>query len=137
MNYYDEIKSKLIDCEAFDRIKDYSKERNRVLTYYEIGRLLNEAGKEYGKDIIGEYSLKLVIDINKKYNARTLRRMRQFYNVFSDNQIWSTSSTVLSWSHYCELISLKNSDEINYYISCITENNLTIKELRAIIKSNE
>ena len=41
MNYYDEIKEKLIDSEIYSKVKDYSKERNRVITYFEIGRLLN------------------------------------------------------------------------------------------------
>ena len=56
MNYYNEIKNKLIDNEVYSRIKDYSKERYKVITYFEIGRLLYQAGSEYGEDIIGKYS---------------------------------------------------------------------------------
>lgn len=56
MNYYDEIKNKLIDNEIYCKAKDYSKERNKVITYFEIGKLLNEAGSKYGEDIIGKYS---------------------------------------------------------------------------------
>ena len=58
MNYYEEIKNKIIDNETYERVKDYSKERHRVITYYEIGKLLNEAGKKYGAGIIKEYSKK-------------------------------------------------------------------------------
>ena len=76
VNYYDEIKNKLIDNEVYERVKDYSKERNRVITYYEVGKLLKEAGKSYGENIIGEYSKKLVIEVGKKYSERTLRRIR-------------------------------------------------------------
>ena len=43
MNYYDEIKSKLIENDIYSKVKDYSKERNRVITYFEIGRLLNQS----------------------------------------------------------------------------------------------
>ena len=82
MNYYDEIKNKLIDNEIYSRVKDYSKERNAVITYFEIGKLLNEAGGKYGDNIIGEYSRRLVLEVEKKYNRRTLFRMRQFDNVF-------------------------------------------------------
>ena len=57
MNYYNEIKNKLIDDEIYSKVKDYSKERYRVITYFQIGRLLFEAGK--------------------KYNSRTLRSMRR------------------------------------------------------------
>ena len=52
MNYYNEIRNKLIDNEIYRRVKDYSKERNRVKTYFEIGKLLNEAGSKYGESII-------------------------------------------------------------------------------------
>ena len=56
MNYYNEIKNKLIDNEMYTKVKDYSKERNKVITYFEIGRLLNEVVKYYGEGIIKEYS---------------------------------------------------------------------------------
>ena len=67
MSYYDDIKQKLLDNEIYSKVKEYSKERNRVITYYEIGRLLNEAGGKYGDNIINEYSNKLVIEVGKKY----------------------------------------------------------------------
>lgn len=48
MNYYNEIKNQLINNEIYSKVKDYSKGRYRVITYFEIGKLLNEAGSEYG-----------------------------------------------------------------------------------------
>ena len=116
MNYYEEIKEKLIDNEIYSKVKDYSKERHKVITYFEIGKLLNEAGGKYGDNIIDEYSKKLVIEVGKKYNKRTLFRMKQFYNVFNNEKV-STLSTQLSWSHYTELLVLNNIDAINYYIN--------------------
>ena len=114
MNYYNEIKNKIIDNEIYSKIKDYSKERNAVITYYEIGRLLNEAGGKYGDNIINEYSKKLVIDVGKKYNRRTLFRMRQFYNVFSNEKV-STLWTQLTWSHI-RLLFNQTINSINYYL---------------------
>lgn len=67
MNYYNEIKNKLIDNEVYTIVKDYSKERHKVITYFEIGKLLNEAGGKYGDNIIDEYSKKLVVEVGKKY----------------------------------------------------------------------
>ena len=87
MNYYDEIKNKLLDDEVYSRVKDYSKERYTVITYFEIGKLLNEAGGKYGDNIIDEYSKKLMLEVGKKYNRRTLFRMKQFYNVFSNEKV--------------------------------------------------
>lgn len=84
MNYYNEIKEKLIKSEIYDRVKEYSKDRNKVSVYYETGKLLSKAGKEYGQNIIKHYSERLMIEGGKKYNERTIYGMRKFYEVFSD-----------------------------------------------------
>ena len=136
MNYYDEIKEKLLKNEIYAKVKDYSKERNKILTYFEVGKLLSEAGKEYGNDIIGSYAEKLAIEVGKKYNVRTLRRIRQFYNVFKDEK-WSPSATVLTWSHYTELLALNDINKINYYIDICKKQSLSRNDLRNKIKSNE
>ncbi len=108
MNYYNEIKDILVKSEIYDRIKDYYKDQNKVRVYYETGKLLSEAGKEYGKNIIKQYANNLMIEVGKKYNERTLRRIRQFYETFN-NLKWSTLWTKLSWSHYREvLLKLKS-----------------------------
>ena len=133
MNYYEEIKEKLIKSEIFDRVKDYSKDRHKVKVYYEIGKLLSEAGKEYGKNIIRKYSEKLMVEVGKEYNERTLRRIRQFYDLFSDEK-WSTMWTKLCWSHYREVLSLKDIDEIRYYLNESENNNLTQRQLHELIK---
>ena len=136
MDYYEEIKNKIIDNETYERVKDYSKERHRVITYYEIGKLLNEAGGKYGANIIKQYSKKLVIEVGKKYNRRTLFRMRQFYRTFSNEKV-STLSTQLSWSHYSELLSIKNADKLSYYLNLSIIQNIGVRELREKIKSKE
>ena len=135
MNYYDEIKNKIIDNEIYSKVKDYSKERNTVITYYEIGRLLNEAGGKYGDNIINEYSKKLVIDVGKKYNERTLRRIRQFYRIFC-NENWSPLATKLTWSHYTELLPIKDQNKMMYYLNISINHNLSRNDLRSKIKSN-
>ena len=136
MDYYEEIKNKIIDNETYDRVKDYSKERHRVITYYEIGKLLNEAGGKYGDNVINEYSKKLVVEVGKKYNRRTLFRMRQFYRTFSNEKV-STLSTQLSWSHYSELLSIKADDKLSYYLNLSIIQNIGVRELRKKIKSKE
>ena len=136
MNYYNEIKEILLKSEIYDQIKDYSKDRNKVKVYFETGKLLSEAGKHYGKNIIKQYSEKLVIEIGKKYNERNLRYMRQFYEIFS-NQKLNPVGSKLSWSHYRELLTLKNVDEIIYYLNICEKNNLSKRQLQERIKSNE
>ena len=136
MNYYNEIKTKLIDNEIYSKVKDYSKERHKVITYFEIGKLLTEAGGKYGDNIIDEYSKKLVQEVGKKYNKRTLFRMRQFYNVFSDEKV-STMSTQLSWSHYTELLPIKDISQLLYYLNVCISENIDVRTLRKKIKLKE
>ena len=136
MNYYEEIKNKIIDNETYERVKDYSKERHRVITYYEIGKLLYEAGGKYGANIIKQYSKKLVIEVGTKYNERTLRRMRQLYLLFK-KQKWSPLGTKLSISHLRVLFTLKDNNEINYYVKQIINKNMSKRELEYIVKSKE
>ena len=135
MNYYSEIKNKTIDNEVYSKVKDYSKERHKVITYFEIGKLLTAAGGKYGDNIIDEYSKKLVVEVGKKYNRRTLFRMKQFYNVFSNEKV-STMWTQLTWSHLRLLFNLE-IDSINYYIQIIIDKHLSVRELEFKIKSNE
>ena len=135
MNYYDEIKNRLIDNEVYAKIKDYSKERYKIRIYFEIGKLLTEAGGKYGDNVINDYSKKLVVEVGKQYNKRTLFRMKQFYNVFNNEKV-STMWTQLSWSHIRLLFSL-SVDTINYYITTTVKNNLSVRELESRIKSKE
>ena len=136
MNYYNEIKNKIIDNEVYSKIKDYSKERHKVITYFEIGKLLTEAGGKYGDNIIDEYSKKLVIEVGKKYNRSTLFRMKQFYNVFSNEKV-APLVQQLSWSHCLILLPIKNINEINYYINQVSKRNLSKRQLEEIVKNNE
>ena len=136
MNYYNEIKNKIIDNEIYGRVKDYSKERNTVITYFEIGRLLNEAGGKYGDNIIDEYSKKLIVEVGKKYNRRTLFRMRQFYNVFSNEKV-SPLVTQLTWTHCLVLMPLKNIEEIYYYALQVKNRFLSKRQLEEIVKNKE
>ena len=103
MNYYNEIKQKLIDNEIYEKVKDYSKGRHRVITYFETGKLLYEAGGKYGDNIIDEYYKKLMLEVGKKYNRRTLFRMKQFYKVFSNEKV-TPLVTQLSCTQYLVLL---------------------------------
>ena len=136
INYYNEIKSKLIDNETYSKVKDYSKERNRVITYFEIGKLLNEAGSKYGDNIIEKYLIRLMDEVGRKYNYRTLYRMRKLYNVFSNEKLTPLVSK-LSWTHYLQLLSLKDINQIIYYVNISISQNLSKRQLQERIKNKE
>ena len=139
INYYNEIKSKLIDNEVYKRVKDYSKNRNDLNTYYEVGKLLIEAqgGEErakYGDRLIKEYSERLYNELGKKYDITTLKRYRQFYLKIEKG---AALRHQLSWTHYRELLTLDNINELNYYVEITIEQNLSYRQLREKLKTKE
>ena len=139
INYYNEIKNTLIKNETYKKVKDFSKNRSDLNTYYEVGRLLIEAqGGEkrakYGNKLIKEYSEKLTKELGKGYKPSTLRKMRQFYLLFKK---CSSLPSELSWSHVNELLVIKDLKKLEYYISIVKTRTLSYRELREKIKSKE
>ena len=133
MNYYKKIKNELINNEVYKKVKDYSKNRSDLNTYYKVGKLLNDAGKSYGEGIIKKYSDRLTKELGKGYGLSNLKNMRRFYNIAKSQ----TVSDLLSWSHYVELLKIDDINKINYYIKITEEQNLSVRKLRERIKSRE
>ena len=134
MNYYREIKEELINNEITKRVKDYSKNRSDLNTYYNVGKLLSEAGKHYGEGIIKEYSRRLTSELGKGYSTTRLRYIRRFYEI----SIKCPSLTdILAYTHYCELIWFNDINKIDYYIKITEQQNLSVRQLRERIKNKE
>ena len=139
MNYYNEIKETLVKNEVYKKVKDYSKNKSDLNTYFEVGRLIveaqgGEARAKYGNKLIKEYSEKLTRELGRGYTVSALKRMRQFYLLFKNG---ATMSHQLTVSHYIELLKLKSFQEIKYYIVISEKLNLSVRELREKIKSKE
>lgn len=136
MNYYNEIKKQIINNEITKKVKDYSKNKSDLSTYYNIGKLLADAGKCYGESIIKKYSEKLTQEFGKNYSIRVLYKMIKFYN-FVNSEKMPTLSAQLSWSHYDEILKLNDINQMNYYIKIAKEFNLSVRELRQRVKNKE
>ena len=134
MNYYNEIKNELINNEINRKVKNYSINKNDLTTYYNVGKMLSEAGKHYGEGIIKEYSKKLTSDIGKGYGTSNLKRMRQFYYIVEKGVALPHQ---LSWSHILAILPIDNLNKINYYIDISIKQNLSYRELRNKIKNDE
>ena len=113
MNYYDEIKKELLNNEITKKVKNYSINKSDLTTYYNVGKLLAEAGKHYGEGIIKEYSKRLTNELGKGYSISNLKRMRQFYFVLEKGVAMPHQ---LSWSHILSILPIDDVDKINYYI---------------------
>ena len=134
MDYYKKIKEELINNEVNRKVKNYSINRSDLTTYYNVGKMLAQAGKHYGEGIIKEYSKRLTNELGKGYTQSRLRYYRRFFFFFSK---CPTLSDKLSYSHYCEIIWFDDYNKINYYIDIAEKQNLSIRQLRERIKSNE
>ena len=134
MNYYNEIKNELINNEINKSVKDYSKNKYELQRYYNVGKLLSEAGKHYGEGIIKEISKRLTDELKVIYDVSSLNKMKKFY-ILAQKLV--TVSPNLSYSHYVELLPYDDINKLNYYIRIVEEQNLSIRKLREKIKSNE
>ena len=136
MNYYNEIKEKLINNELNKKVKNYSINKSDLDTYYNVGKILAQAGKHYGEGIINKYSKRLTKELGKKYSVRLLYRILKYYKFMSERKL-PTLSAKLSWSHYDEILRLDDINKIVYYISISEQCSLSVRQLRYKIKNHE
>jgi len=106
-----------------------------TLTYWQVGKKINEhilknKRAEYGKQIVSTLSPQLVQKFGKGFNEKNLRRMVQFTDVFNDFEIVVTLSRHLSWSHFVELIPIKEPEKRNYYAKKIADEKWSIRQVR-------
>ena len=133
MNYYTEIKNALINNEINRKVKNYSINKSDLNTYYNVGKLLFEAGKHYGEGIIKEYSKNLTTELGKGYTETNLKYFRKFYQFAKSHTLCDN----LTWSHYRTILPIKDNNEINYYLYISRVQNLSIRQLLKKIKSKE
>ncbi len=137
----------------------------QVLAYYEIGREIVEfeqrgkARAEYGEELIVKLSKDMTLRFGKGFSERNLRNMRAFYLNFPIRQTVSAESYIsskfqtvsgkssicqtssvefdpqLSWSHYCELLSVENPLARSFYEQESINNNWSFRELKRQINS--
>ena len=144
MNYYNEIKSILIDNAIGRKVREYKSNQKDLESYYNVGKLLVEAqgGEErakYGNGLIKEYSKRLTSELGKGYSVRSLTDMRTFYSFCQKRQslIAEFKFRNISWTCITKLLKLDDINAIFYYVKCIGKMNLTTRELDSKLKSKE
>lgn len=109
-----------------------------VALYWKIGQriykeILKERRAEYGAEILPTLSAKLVPSFGQGFSPRNLARMVRFAEVFPDVQIVQTLSGQLSWSHFIEIIYLKDQLQRDFYAEMCRIERWTVRTLRAKI----
>ena len=133
-NYLENIKNEIINSNAKVVAKNYQINNVKLTMNYNIGKELAEAGKHYGEGIVKKYAKELTNEFGTNYGITNLKYMRLFYNFIKKGHAMHDE---LSWNHYKILISLKNDNEINYYINISIRDNLSYRKLAERIRSDE
>ena len=111
-----------------------------TLLYWNIGKRINEEilkdeRAEYGKQIVVSLSRQLVGEYGKGFSRPALNRMCLFQKLFPDPAISATLSHKLSWSHYVELITLKDDLQREFYTEMSKLERWSVRTLRERIDS--
>ncbi|HEY6083677.1 MAG TPA: PDDEXK nuclease domain-containing protein, partial [Chitinophagaceae bacterium] len=99
--------------------------------------ILQNKRADYGKQIVFTLSRQLTEKYGRNFEEKNLRRMLQFAEQFSDEQIVVTLSRQLSWSHILVLLPLKNAEAKIFYANSVAKGGLGVRELRKKISSKE
>ncbi len=111
-----------------------------TLLYWRIGKriqteVLGNERAEYGEEIVATLSRQLVRDLGNGFSSKSLRRMIQFAQVFSEGEIVATLSRQLGWSHFKEIIPLKDDLQRDFYAEMCRVERWSVRTLRQKIDS--
>jgi len=111
-----------------------------TVLYWRLGKriyqeVLQEQRAEYGEEIVSTLSTQLVQEYGKSFGLRSLRRMIQFAELFPDESVVAHLAQSLSWSHFVEIISLKQPLEREYYAELCRVERWSVRTLRERIAS--
>ena len=110
-----------------------------LTAYWNIGRIICEYEQsdperaDYGKRTIKELSRTLTQEFGKGFSVSNIQFMRRFYQAYTIQQ---TVSVKLSWSHYCELLSISDPDKRSFYEKEAVNANWSVRELKRQIESS-
>ncbi len=117
----------------------YEVNNTMLLAYWNVGRIIVENEQngnikaEYGKQVLKELSKELKKVLGSGFSVSNLQYMRRFYLKYPKQQ---TLSVKLSWSHYCELLSIENDDERCFYEKECVNSNWSVRELKRQLETS-
>lgn len=110
-----------------------------LTAYWNIGRIIveheqhNNIRAEYGQQTLREISKTLTQEFGKGFSVSNIQFMRRFYQTYQTQQ---TMSVKLSWSHYCELLSISDSDKRSFYEKETINSGWSVRELKRQIATS-
>ncbi len=110
-----------------------------LTTYWNIGRIIVEYEQqsqlraEYGRQTLKELSKELTREFGKGFSVSNIQFMRRFYQSYPIQQ---TASVKLSWSHYCELLTISDESKRSFYEKEAVNSGWSVRELKRQIESS-
>jgi len=107
-----------------------------TMMYWHIGERINREvldnqRAEYGKQIVATVSQQLQAEYGEKgFEKSSITRMMKFAKLFPDKQIVATASQQLSWSHFVEILPLKDGLQREFYMTLAASERWSIRRLR-------
>ena len=108
-------------------------------TYWNVGRIIVEHEQNsneraaYGRQQLRQISKELTKEFGRGFSVSNIQFMRRFYQTY---QIQQTVSVKLSWSHYCELLSISDHDKRSFYEKEAVNSGWSIRELKRQISTS-
>lgn len=136
MQMIEEIKDVIINSR--NKIA-YEVNNTMLLAYWNVGRIIVENEQngnikaEYGKQVLKELSKELRKTLGSGFSVSNLFNMRKLYVTYPKFQ---TLSRKLSWSHYCELLSIEDDDARNFYEKECINSNWSVRELKRQLETS-
>ena len=131
---YKDIKGLIVDCKK----RIYTTVNTEMLNlYWNIGKIIvsiqgGDGRAKYGQYILKELAVMLTSEFGKGFSKKNLENMRRFYLMFP---IAQTLSAQLNWSHYTELMKIKDEEKRNFYLNESINSRWSVRELQREIKS--
>ncbi|MFH6951428.1 YhcG family protein [Flavobacterium sp. FlaQc-51] len=106
-----------------------------TLLFWQIGYRVNETilqnkRAEYGKQIVPTLSAQLETKYGRSFTEKNLRRMLRFAEQFSDKELVIKLAYKLSWSHFIEILPIKDSEAMLFYANQVSDQLMSVRDLR-------
>ena len=117
---------------------------NSVMTmlFWNVGKRINEdilqnKRADYGKQVVATVSAQLENAYGKSFTLKNIRRMMKFAEQFPDLEIVPPLAAQLSWSHFVELMPIKDEKARLFYATEAANAHWGKRELRQSIERKE
>ena len=110
-----------------------------LLAYWKIGEIIvryeqnDNVRAAYGDKTLKAISKELTNELGKGFSVSNLQFMRRFYQQY---QIQQTVSVKLSWSHYCELLTISDENKRSFYEKEAVNSNWSVREMKRQINTS-